>query len=70
MKNKTGKIGGFIVGVTGFLMLFKVLILDKTSPSDELAPGIVVILAVLSGVLIAFLGSLVQNYLEKRSITR
>ncbi len=54
MKNKTGKIIGFVTGMTGFLLLFKLIILDKTSPADELAPGIVVIAAIMNGVLFGF----------------
>jgi hypothetical protein len=63
MKNKTGKIIGFILGLTGFLFMFKIFILDHTTPDDELAPGMVVILAVLNGLLFSFFGNLVQNYL-------
>lgn len=65
MKNLAGKIIGFAIGMAGFLFLFKVLILDKTSPSDELAPGAVMILAVFSGLILGFAGNLVQNYLRK-----
>jgi hypothetical protein len=39
MKNKTGKIIGFVIGAAGFLFLFKVLVLDRHSPEDELARG-------------------------------
>lgn len=49
MKNKIGIIAGFLAGSIGFLFLFKVLILDRTSPEDELAPGMVVMLAILTG---------------------
>jgi len=35
MKNKAGKIIGFIIGMAGFLLLFKVIILDTTPPADE-----------------------------------
>lgn len=65
MKNIAGKIIGFAIGMAGFLFLFKILILDKTSPSDELAPGVVMMIAVLSGLLFGFAGNLVQNYLRK-----
>ena len=65
MKNIAGKIIGFAVGMAGFLFLFKILILDKTSPSDELAPGVVLIISVMSGLLFSFGGNLVQNYLRK-----
>ena len=66
MKNKIGKIIGFILGVAGFLLLFKFIVLDNIPPSDELAPGIVVIASVLNGLLFAFLGSLLQNYFVKK----
>jgi hypothetical protein len=67
MKNKAGKIIGFILGVTGFLLMFKWIVLDHVPPSDELAPGIVVIAAILNGVLFAFIGSRIQNYLGRRA---
>ncbi len=66
MKNKTGIIIGFVLGLTGFLLLFKVIFLDNIPPADELAPGIVVIASVLSGLLFAFVGHLIQNYLGKK----
>ena len=66
MKNKIGKIGGFILGVTSFLLLFKLFVLDNTPPSDELAPGIVVITSVLNGLVFAFIGSLIENYFVKK----
>jgi hypothetical protein len=66
MKNKIGIISGFIFGVTSFLLLFKIIILDNTPPSDELAPGIVVFAAVLNGLLFAFIGSRIQNYFLKK----
>ncbi|RFS14359.1 hypothetical protein [Emticicia sp. C21] len=65
MKNFAGKIIGFAIGMAGFLFLFKILILDKTSPSDELAPGMVMIIAVMSGVLFGFAGNIIQNYLRE-----
>ena len=66
MKNKIGKISGFTLGVGGFLLLFKFIVLDNIPPSDELAPGIVVIASVLNGLLFAFIGSLLQNYFVKK----
>lgn len=69
MKNKAGLIIGFVAGVAGFLLLFKLIVLDNVSPADELAPGIVVIASVLNGVLFAFIGSRIQNYfMTKRNI--
>jgi len=66
MKNKTGIIIGFVLGVVGFLLLFKIIILDRTPPEDELAPGMVVIAAILNGILFAFIGSLIQKYVVKK----
>jgi drug/metabolite transporter (DMT)-like permease len=62
MKNKIGIISGFVIGSIGFLLLFKVTILNHTPP--ELAPGIVVLAAVLIGVASAFIGYFLQNYLR------
>ncbi len=68
MKNKVGIMIGFVLGVAGFLLMFKFIFLDNISPADELAPGIVVIISVLNGLLFAFIGSLIQNYfVEKKS---
>lgn len=38
MKNKTGIIVGFVIGLTGFLLLFKLIFLDHIPPEDEIAP--------------------------------
>jgi len=64
MKNKTGKIIGFILGVNGFIFVFYLV---NISPSDELAPGVLVFASLLSGLLFAFLGSRIQRYFGKRS---
>ncbi|MES3019707.1 MAG: hypothetical protein V4721_18100 [Bacteroidota bacterium] len=61
MKNSAGKIIGFVAGLAGFLILFKLIILNHTTPDDELAPGIVVIAAVLSGIFFGFIGNLMQS---------
>lgn len=68
MKNKTGIVIGFVLGVAGFLLLFKLIILDRTPPEDELAPGMVLIAAILNGCLFAFIGALIQkNVMKKRT---
>lgn len=67
MKKKTGIISGFIIGVSGFLLMFKFLVLDNIAPSDELAPGIVVLIAILNGLLFAFIGSRIQRYFFKKN---
>jgi len=66
MKNILGIIVGFALGVAGFLWLFKLIILDTTLPSDELAPGIVIFLSVLNGILFAFIVYRVQQYFVKK----
>jgi hypothetical protein len=67
MKKKTGIISGFIIGVSGFLLIFKFLFLDSIAPSDELAPGIVVLMAILNGLLFAFIGGRIQSYFLKKN---
>ncbi len=66
MKNKIGIISGFVLGLTGFLLLFKLIFLNNIPPEDELAPEIVVFVAVLNGLLFAFIGYKIQNYLRKK----
>ncbi|MFT3705556.1 MAG: hypothetical protein QM802_24515 [Agriterribacter sp.] len=66
MKNKTGMIVGFIIGVPTFLMLFRVIFLDRIPPSDELAPGIVMLAAIMNGLVFAFIGSRIQHYFVKK----
>lgn len=67
MKNKLGKISGFIVGVSGFLFLFKIIVLNNVPPSDELAPGLVMIIAALNGLLFSFIGAKIQQYFERKA---
>jgi hypothetical protein len=66
MKNVVGSLIGFVTGLAGFLYLFRIFFLVRTPPQDELAPGIVVMLAMMSGILFAFTGSLVQSKLVKK----
>ena len=66
MKNKAGKIIGFILGTAGFLLMFKIIFLDNIPPPDELAPGIVVLAAVVNGLIFAFIGSVIQDYFTKK----
>ena len=67
MKNKLGTIMGFILGVAGLLLMFKLIFLDHIPPADELAPGIVVIASILNGLLFAFIGGQIQKQLVKKS---
>ncbi len=66
MKNKTGIISGFVLGLAGFLLLFKFIFLDRIPPEDEVAPGMVVIAAILNGFLFALAGYFIQNYFRKK----
>ena len=66
MKNKTGTIIGFMLGVGGFLWMFKLAILDRIPPEDELAPGITVCISLMNGTLFAFAGHFTQDYLFKK----
>lgn len=70
MKNKAGKITGFILGTAGFLFIFKLLFLQHVPPEDELAPGIVLMTALLVGLLFSFIGSITQSVLVKKEIIR
>ena len=64
-KYLAGAITGFSIGVAGFLVLFKIIILDNTLPADELAPGIVALASLINGVLFAVAGRAIQRYLNK-----
>lgn len=65
MKNITGKLIGFILGVAGFLYLFKVFVLVHIPPEDELAPGVVVLASVFSGLFFAFVGNFLQGSIKR-----
>ncbi len=69
MNNKTGIIGGFVFGVAGFLLMFKLIVLDNIPPSDELAPGIVVLASFFNGLLFAFVGHWIQQHFQKNTTT-
>jgi hypothetical protein len=64
--NKTGIIVGFVFGMAGFLLLFKIVLLDNIPPADEIAPGIVVFASLLNGLLFASIGYSIQRSLERR----
>jgi len=66
MKNIAGVISGFVLGMAGFLLMFKLIFLDNIPPEDELAPGMVLIVAILSGLLFAFVGSKIQDHFRKK----
>ena len=65
-RNKIGTIGGFVFGLTGFLLMFKLIFLDNIPPEDEVPPGMVVIASLLNGSLFAFVGYSIQNYFGKK----
>ena len=65
-EKQNGVIGGFVLGLAGFLLMFKLIVLDRIPPADELAPGIVVMASILSGLLFAFAGHRIQNALGKK----
>jgi len=46
--------------------MFKLIFLPNIPPEDELAPGIVVFVSLLNGILFAFVGFLIQNYFVKK----
>ena len=63
MRSK-GSMGGFVFGViVGLLLLF---VISKLNPEDEIA-GIVIFTLLLSGLLFAFIGYLIQNYFWKKN---
>ncbi|WP_420150680.1 hypothetical protein [Spirosoma sp.] len=66
MKNPLVKIIGFVIGLAGFLLLFKLFALPHIPREDEVAPGLVVVAAVLTGLVIGFAGHLIQNLLLKK----
>ena len=68
MKNGAGIIIGFVLGLAGFLYMFKVLILVNIPPEDELAPGIVVLAAIINGVFFSYVGYRVQEFFGKKSV--
>lgn len=68
MKKNIVKISGFVLGLVGFLLVFKVFVLPTIPPNDEIAPGMVLIAAILNGFLFAFIGSLIQKYLRHKNV--
>jgi CDP-diglyceride synthetase len=67
MKNKTGKISGFLAGVLlGFLII---VVLSRLHPEEDLA-GIMILTLVLSGLFFSCVGSLLQSYIVRRRLTK
>ena len=65
MQNKTIEIVSFIAGTVGFLLLFKIFFLKNTGPQDELAPGIVMLMAMLIGLLSSYAGRRIQKLITR-----
>ncbi len=66
MKNKSGIIIGFFIGVIGFLLMFKMIFINRIAPEDELAPGAVVIASIVNGLLFAFVARFLERYYRKK----
>ena len=63
MKNKIGKIGGFVLGVLlGFLAI---AVLSHLHPEEDLA-GIKIVTLLISGLFFAFFGSQIQSSFVKK----
>ncbi|MGN6437405.1 MAG: hypothetical protein ACTHMM_12775 [Agriterribacter sp.] len=63
MKNKIGKIGGFLLGaLLGFLAI---VALSRLHPEEDLA-GITIGALLISGLIFAFIGSFIQSHLAKK----
>lgn len=65
MKNRVGLIIGFIIGFASFLLLFKIFMLENIPKDDEVPPGLVLIAAIGTGGLFAFLGNWIQKNVRK-----
>jgi hypothetical protein len=67
MKNKAGIVIGFIFGLAGFLLVFKLFFLEHIPREDEVPPGLVVIAAALNGVLFAYISRSLQNNFRNKN---
>ena len=65
MHIKTIEIVCFIAGIGGFLLLFKIFFLKNTGPQDELAPGVVMLMAMLIGLLSSYVGRRIQKLITR-----
>lgn len=54
-------IGGFVAGVAGFLLLFKIFFLPNIPPEDEVPPIVVVLAAIVNGFLFGYIVYLLQR---------
>jgi CDP-diglyceride synthetase len=63
MKNKIGKIIGFVLGI--LLAFIVIVILSHLHPEEDFA-GIMIFTLLLSGLLFSFVGSLLQNYIANK----
>jgi hypothetical protein len=65
MKNKIGKIIGFVLGV--LLAFLTIAILSHFHPDEDFA-GITIFSLLISGLFFSFVGSLLQNYFINNKI--
>lgn len=49
--------------MAGFFFLFKLIFLDHIPREDEIAPGALMKVAIVSGLLFAYAGNYIQNYI-------
>lgn len=66
MKNRIITFIGFVLGVAGFLWMFKILFLEHIPREDEVPPGAVVFAALMNGVLFGFLLNRIQQLRRKK----
>lgn len=65
MKNKTGKITGFVFGL--LLAFLAIALLSRLHPEEDFA-GVTIFTLLLSGLLFSFIGSLLQHYIFNKKI--
>lgn len=65
MKNKIGKFTGFVLGMV--LAFLGIAMLSHLHPEEDFA-GITIFTLLLSGLFFSIIGSMLQNYLNKKKI--
>lgn len=70
MKNKAGKLIGFAIGLAGFMAVFKMIFQPYIPREDEVPPGLVLIMSVITGLLFSLAGHILQNYLQKKTASQ
>jgi Na+/proline symporter len=61
MKGKLAMLVGFVLGLAGFLLLFKIFFLPNIPPEDEVPPIVVVLAAIVNGFLFGYIAYLFQK---------